>query len=79
MVDPFGPGRPLPRVPLHLPHVAKVLADEAAAGLHDLEGHDGFDSAVAAIRNDFVEFLIECSRKGARSPDTVHRARAILC
>jgi C-methyltransferase C-terminal domain/Putative zinc binding domain/Methyltransferase domain len=45
--------------------VSKVLADEMAAGLHDLKGHEGFDSAVAAIRNDFVEFLIDCSRKGA--------------
>jgi hypothetical protein len=46
-------------------NVAKVLSDEAAAGLHDLEGHEGFSFAVAAIRNDFVEFLIDCSRKGA--------------
>jgi 2-polyprenyl-3-methyl-5-hydroxy-6-metoxy-1,4-benzoquinol methylase len=45
--------------------VAKVLADEEAAGLHDLAGHAGFGSAVAEIRNDLVEFLIECSRKGA--------------
>jgi hypothetical protein len=46
-------------------NVAKVLIDEAAAGLHDLEGHEGFSFAVAAIRNDIVEFLIECSRNGA--------------
>jgi cyclopropane fatty-acyl-phospholipid synthase-like methyltransferase len=45
--------------------VAKVLADEEAAGLHTLEGHAGFGSAVAAIRNDVMEFLIDCSRKGA--------------
>jgi hypothetical protein len=45
--------------------VAKVLADEAAAGLHSLEGHEGFGSAVAAIRNDLVEFLVDCSRKNA--------------
>jgi len=45
--------------------VVKVLADEASAGLHDLEGHEGFGAAVAAIRNDLLEFLIECSRKGA--------------
>jgi 2-polyprenyl-3-methyl-5-hydroxy-6-metoxy-1,4-benzoquinol methylase len=45
--------------------VAKVLLDEAAAGLHDLEGHAGFSFAVAAIRNDIVEFLVDCSRKGA--------------
>jgi 2-polyprenyl-3-methyl-5-hydroxy-6-metoxy-1,4-benzoquinol methylase len=46
-------------------NVANVLLDEAAAGLHDLEGHEGFSFAVAAIRNDLVEFLIDCSRKGA--------------
>ncbi len=45
--------------------VKKVLADEAAAGLHDLKGHEGFGSAVAAIRNDLMEFLVDCSRKGA--------------
>jgi hypothetical protein len=45
--------------------VARVLADEASAGLHTLEGHAGFGSAVAEIRNDLIEFLIECSRKGA--------------
>lgn len=44
--------------------VAKVLADEAGAGLHTLEGHSGFSTAVADVRNDLVEFLIECSRKG---------------
>jgi hypothetical protein len=47
------------------PRVAKVLSDEAAAGLHTLEGHEGFSSAVAAIRNDLMEFLVNCSRKGA--------------
>jgi C-methyltransferase C-terminal domain/Putative zinc binding domain/Methyltransferase domain len=45
--------------------VAKVLADEEAAGLHTLEGHAGFEGAVAGIRNDFIEFLVDCSRKGA--------------
>ncbi|WP_026874866.1 class I SAM-dependent methyltransferase [Jiangella gansuensis] len=45
--------------------VAKVLADEAAAGLHTLDGHAGFSTAVAEVRNDLVEFLVECHRKGA--------------
>jgi len=45
--------------------VTKVLADEESAGLHSLEGHAGFGTAVAQIRNDFMEFLIDCSRKGA--------------
>ena len=46
------------------PSVARVLADEAAAGLDTLEGHQGFAAQVAAIRNDFVEFLIQCQRDG---------------
>ncbi|WP_106537031.1 methyltransferase domain-containing protein [Haloactinopolyspora alba] len=45
--------------------VRKVLDDEAAAGLHTLDGHAGFGAAVAEVRNELVEFLIECSRKGA--------------
>jgi SAM-dependent methyltransferase len=46
--------------------VAAVLSDEAEAGLHTLEGHQGFASAVARVRNDFVEFLIQCSRDGKK-------------
>lgn len=46
--------------------VAKVLADEAAAGLDTLEGHGGFAASVARIRNDVVEFLIGCARRGDR-------------
>ncbi len=45
--------------------VAKVLADEASAGLHTLEGHSGFAAEVSAVRNDLIEFLIDCARKGA--------------
>ena len=48
------------------PSVARVLADEAAAGLDTLEGHDGFARQVAMARNDFVEFLISCQRTGMR-------------
>ncbi len=48
------------------PSVARVLADEAAAGLDTLEGHAGFAEQVAAVRNDFVEFLLNCQRKGQR-------------
>ena len=48
------------------PSVARVLADEAAAGLDTLEGHAGFADQVAAVRNDFVEFLVNCQRKGQR-------------
>ena len=45
--------------------VAKVLTDEAAAGLDTVEGHSGFARVVAAARNDLVEFLVERSREGA--------------
>jgi hypothetical protein len=46
--------------------VARVLADEAAAGLDTLEGHAGFAASVAQVRNDLVEFLVGCSREGKR-------------
>ena len=46
------------------PSVTRVLADEAAAGLDTVEGHDGFARQVAAARNNFVEFLIGCQRTG---------------
>jgi hypothetical protein len=46
--------------------VARVLDAEAAAGLHTVEGHNGFAGQVAAVRNDFVELLIECQRSGKR-------------
>jgi SAM-dependent methyltransferase len=45
--------------------VARVLADEAAAGLHTLEGHRGFAAAVSAVRNDLLEFFVARSREGA--------------
>lgn len=44
--------------------VTRVLAEEEAAGLHTLEGHSGFASSVATVRNDLLEFLIGCSREG---------------
>ena len=46
--------------------VAWVLADEAAAGLHTVEGHAGFADQVSKVRDDFVEFLIDCRRAGKR-------------
>ena len=48
------------------PSVKQVLAEEAAAGLDTLDGHKGFARQVAAVRNDFVEFLVECQRDGKR-------------
>jgi SAM-dependent methyltransferase len=46
--------------------VDRVLADERDAGLHTLGGHAGFAGEVAAVRNDLVEFLVDCSRAGER-------------
>ena len=46
--------------------VAAVLAAEADAGLHTVEGHDGFAAAVAKVRNDLVEFLVDCARDGKK-------------
>lgn len=57
---------PSSRAPEVQPSVARVLADERSAGLDTLEGHDGFADQVAAVRNDFVEFLLNCQRKGQR-------------
>jgi hypothetical protein len=48
------------------PSVDRVLAAEADAGLDSLKGHDGFAQQVATIRNDFVEFLVNCQRDGKR-------------
>jgi hypothetical protein len=45
--------------------VARVLAAEAAHGLDSLDGHRGFASEVAAVRNDLVEFLVARARQGA--------------
>ena len=44
--------------------VARVLADEGAAGLDTLEGHAGFAARVSRVRDDFVEFLVAERRAG---------------
>ena len=46
--------------------VSRVLELERGAGIHTLVGHSGFSSAVAAVRNELVEFLISQSRNGRR-------------
>lgn len=46
--------------------VTDVLATEAAADLDSVSGHMGFAAAVAAARNDLVEFLVAASRQGSR-------------
>jgi hypothetical protein len=44
--------------------VQKVLADEAEAGLHTLEGHLGFARVVLDVKADLLEFLLEAARTG---------------
>ncbi len=46
--------------------VAGVLEVERRAGLDTLDGHKGFATKVAAVRNDVMSFLIERSRGGER-------------
>ncbi|SKC37558.1 class I SAM-dependent methyltransferase [Krasilnikoviella flava] len=46
--------------------VARVLAAEAAAGLHTVEGHAGFAEQVAAVRDDVLRFLLTARREGKR-------------
>lgn len=57
---------PTERAPVPSENVARVLAEEAAAGLATLDGHRGFAGKVAAVRNDFLDFLVDCSRSGKR-------------
>jgi hypothetical protein len=44
--------------------VADVLAAEAKAGLHTVEGHGGFAQEVSRVRDDLVAFLIDARRAG---------------
>jgi hypothetical protein len=44
--------------------VAAVLAAEAAAGLHTVEGHDGFAKQVMKIKADLLDFLLGAAREG---------------
>ncbi|MFE7407821.1 methyltransferase domain-containing protein [Isoptericola sp. NPDC057559] len=46
--------------------VARVLAAEAAAGLHTVDGHAGFAEQVAAVRDDVLRFLLTARREGKR-------------
>ncbi|MGW8567311.1 methyltransferase domain-containing protein [Isoptericola sp. NPDC055881] len=46
--------------------VARVLAAEAAAGLHTVEGHAGFAEQVAVVRDDVLRFLLTARREGKR-------------
>jgi hypothetical protein len=44
--------------------VAKVLADEEAAGLHTVEGHAGFSAAVLDVKRELLSFLVDASKRG---------------
>jgi C-methyltransferase C-terminal domain/Putative zinc binding domain/Methyltransferase domain len=44
--------------------VKAVLDAEEAAGLHTVEGHEGFARQVLKIKTDLVEFLLEAARQG---------------
>lgn len=48
------------------PAVAAVLAEERAAGLHDLDGHRGFAARVERVRHDLLRFLLDARRDGLR-------------
>jgi SAM-dependent methyltransferase len=55
---------PTEHAPAPTAAVERLLAAEAAAGLDTVEGHAGFATQVAAVRDDLLEFLIACSRRG---------------
>ena len=55
---------PTETAPEPSPAVAKVLADETAAGLDTLEGHDGFAPQVEKVREDLMGFLFQAKREG---------------
>ena len=46
------------------PSVASVLLAEEQAGLHTLEGHDGFADAVDDVRQGLLRFLLDARRDG---------------
>ena len=46
--------------------VTDLLEREAAAGLHTLAGHDGFEAAVAGVKRDLLRFLLQAQEDGKR-------------
>ena len=44
--------------------VARVLKDEAQAGLDETSGYDGFQAKVDKVKDDFMAYLIEARRAG---------------
>ena len=47
-------------------NVAAMLATETAAGMRDDAFYAGFQATAQRVRNDFLEFLIDCQRQGVR-------------
>ncbi len=48
------------------PTVAAVLAEERAAGLDTVNGHDGFATAVGRVRAELLRFLLDAADAGQR-------------
>jgi SAM-dependent methyltransferase len=46
------------------PHVIKLLAREAAAGIYSTAFYTGFQAKADQVKNDFLSFLIEAKRAG---------------
>lgn len=44
--------------------VRGVLSREEAAGLHTLQGHEGFELAVHSVKRDLIRFLLEAQEQG---------------
>lgn len=47
------------------PAVDRLLADERAAGLHEIGGYTGFAASAQAVKRDLLEFLLDAQRRGA--------------
>jgi SAM-dependent methyltransferase len=52
--------------PARTGHVAKVLSDERAAGLHDVERYAGFQERVSETKRELLDFLVRAKRAGKR-------------
>jgi hypothetical protein len=59
--------------------VKAVLAAEEYAGLHTVEGHEGFAPAVLTIKSDLLGFLLTAAREGRSVLATERRARGTRC
>lgn len=46
------------------PSVARLLTEEADAGMHDMAWYSGFQSQADGAKNDFLGFLLGCRRQG---------------